>query len=86
MEKKLQRPIGMVLASVHLVSYALAVICHATLLRFWWEVLSEKHVNIQLPLWAGVLMIGASTVCCLAFGANIYQGVSGTPRVASKAS
>lgn len=83
-EKKFKRPVSVSLALVHLVSFLLAVLGHATLVHFWWRVLGEEHAtNTPLPLWAGMLMIAAFAVCCLVFAVNIFWSMSRAPLVAS---
>jgi hypothetical protein len=85
-EKKFKRPASIPLALIHLVSYVLAILGHATLVRFWWRVLGEeKATNIPVPLWAGILMVIAIPVCLLAFGLNIFWSMSRTSLVTSNA-
>lgn len=83
-EKKFKRPVNVPLALVHLVSYLLAILAHATLVRFWWRVLGEERAtNTPLPLWAGMLTVTAFAVCFLVFGVNIFWSMSRTPLVTS---
>jgi hypothetical protein len=78
-EKKFERPANISLVWVHLTSFLLAILGHATLMGFWWRVLGDEHASIPLPLWASLLMIVASAVCFLAFGVNIFLSISRTP-------
>jgi hypothetical protein len=83
-EKKFKRPANMPLTLIHLVSFVLAILCHATLVRFWWTVLSEENpTNTPLPSSASLLMVAALTMSLLAFGVNIFRGISRTPLVTS---
>jgi hypothetical protein len=83
-EKKFKRPANMPLTLIHLVSFVLAILCHATLVRFWWMVLGEENpTNTPVPTSASLLMVAAFTISLLAFGVNIFWSVSGTPLVAS---
>jgi hypothetical protein len=83
-EKKFKRPANMPLTLIHLVSFVLAIICHATLARFWWTVLGEENpTNTPLPSSASLLMVAALTMSLLAFGVNIFWGMSRTPLVTS---
>ena len=81
LEKKSQRPANTTLTLVHLVSYLLAILGHTILLRFWWSALGDARTSVPLPLWAGSFAILGSALCCLAFGANVYRGVSQTRRM-----
>ncbi len=84
LEKKFKRPPNIALALVHLASYLIALLGHATLVRFWWRVLGEEHANIPLPLGAGILTGLGFTICFLAFGVNIFRSLSRAPLVTSK--
>jgi hypothetical protein len=83
-EKKFNRSVDIPLALVHLVSFLLAILGYATLLRFWWRVLGEETAtNNPLPLWAGLLEFTALAICCLAFVANVFRSIPRTPLVTS---
>jgi hypothetical protein len=83
-EKKFKRRANIPLAVIHLVSFVLAILGHAILVRFWWTVLNEENAtNTPMPLSASLLMPAASTVSLLAFGVNIFWSMSRTPLVTS---
>jgi hypothetical protein len=76
LEKKFKHAANVFLVLVHLSSFLLAILGHATLVGFWWRVLGDEHANIPLPLWASELMIVAFAICFLAFGVNIFWSMS----------
>jgi hypothetical protein len=83
-EKKFKRPANIPLTLIHLVSFVLAILSHATLVRFWWTVLGEENpTNTPLPSSASILMVTALTMTLLAFGVNIFWAMSSTPLVTS---
>jgi hypothetical protein len=83
-EKKFKRPANIPLTLIHLVSFVLAVLAHATLVRFWWTVLGQENtLGTAPPSWASLLTVAAVTVSLFAFGLNILWSMSGTPRVTS---
>jgi hypothetical protein len=83
-EKKFKRPANIPLTLIHLVSFVLAVLAHATLVRFWWTVLGQENtLGTAPPSWASLLTVAALTVSLFAFGLNILWSMSGTPRVTS---
>ena len=51
-ERRFKRPANIFLVLVHMTSFLLAILGHATLVGFWWRVLGDEHANIPLPLWA----------------------------------
>ena len=79
LEKTFQRPANIFLVLLHLSSFVLAILGHATLVGFWWRVLGEEHANIPVPLWAGGLMMVAAALCVLTFGMNIFRTMSRSP-------
>lgn len=81
-EKKLNRSVDIPLAMVHVVSFLLAILGYAALLRFWWRVLGEgSATNNPLPLWAGLLEFAALAICFLAFVANVFRSIPRAPLV-----
>jgi hypothetical protein len=81
-EKKFQRPANMPLTVVHLVSFVVAILGHATLVRFCWTVLNEENAtNTPMPMSASLLMVAALAISLLAFSVNIFWSMSRTPLV-----
>ncbi len=86
-EKKFRRPANIPLTVIHLVSFVLAIVGHATLVRFWWTALNEENAtNKPMPLSASLLMLAALTISLLAFAVNIFWSMSRTPLVTSNLS
>lgn len=72
-EKKFRRPLSVSLATVQVVSYALAVLGHAAMVNFWWRALNEPQPsNTPLPMWASFLELGGIATCCVAFALNVF--------------
>jgi hypothetical protein len=63
-EKKFKRPANILLTLIHLASFQLAILGHATLVRFWWSGLGEENTtSTPTPSSASLLMVAALTVC-----------------------
>jgi len=77
LEKKFKRPFNVPLTLIHLVSYLLAFLGHATMLRYVSRALSEANAtNNPLPVWASLLFLFGTLACCSAFVANIVWSMS----------
>jgi len=82
-EKGFKRPLNMPLTVIHFVSFAVAILCHATLVRFWWTMMNEgSPTGAPIPLLTSFLMVVGLMVSLLAFGVNIVWSMSRAPLVA----
>jgi len=83
-ERNFKRPANIPLTAIHFVSFVLAGLCHATLVRFWWTALGEENATTApIPSSASLRMVAAFIISLLAFGVNIHRSISGTPLVTS---
>jgi hypothetical protein len=86
LEKIFKRPPNISLALVQLVSYLLAVSCHARLALFMWQWQTRigQRASMHPIPWAGEVATIGYTVCFLAFAVNIFWSLLMVPVVKAK--
>ncbi len=79
LEKERKREMNMPLTLIHLGSFLLAMFGHATMVSFWTHALVDRPRTVaSVPLCGGLLFVGGTAVCCVAFAANIFRSTPTT--------